>query len=289
MRDFVITTESNSDLPNSYIRENNIGVIPHYYQVEDRVYGDGVELSYKEFYDQMRKKKSVSTMPSNPIVIERIFREYAEEGKDVLHISFSSALSPGYENVQTTADKVMKEHPDMNILLIDTLSASLAEALVIMKAVQLKKEGCSLEDTAKALKEFVPHCCVFFTVDDLNHLYRGGRLSKTTAVVGTLANIKPILYIDDDGKLISLSKSIGRVKSLQMLADLMGEHLGEYKDKQITIGIIHGDCEADALYLQNYIKDKYGYENFMIQPIGPSIGAHSGPGTVALAFLGDKR
>lgn len=289
MRDFVITTESNSDLPNSYIRENHIGVIPHYYQVEDRVYGDGVELSCKDFYDQMRKHKSVSTMPSNPIVIERIFQEYAEDGKDVLHISFSSALSPGYENVQTTADKVMKEHPEMNILLIDTLSASLAEALVIMKAVQLKKEGCSLEDTAKALKEFVPHCCVFFTVDDLNHLYRGGRLSKTTAVVGTLANIKPILYINDEGKLVSLSKSIGRVKSLQMLADLMGEHLGEYKDKQITIGIIHGDCESDALHLQNYIKDKYGYENFMIQPIGPSIGAHSGPGTVALAFLGDKR
>ncbi|MCH5280758.1 MAG: DegV family protein [Lachnospiraceae bacterium] len=289
MRDFVITTESNSDLPISYIRENNIGVIPHYYQVEDRVYGDGVELSYKEFYDQMRKKKSVSTMPSNPIVIERIFREYAEEGKDVLHISFSSALSPGFENVQTTAEKVMKEHPEMNILVIDTLSASLAEALVIMKAVELKKEGCSMEDTAKILGEFIPHCCVLFTVDDLNHLYRGGRLSKTTAVVGTLANIKPILYIDDDGKLVSLSKSIGRVKSLQMLADLMGEHLGEYKDEQITIGIIHGDCEADALYLQNYIKEKYGYEDFMIQPIGPSIGAHSGPGTVALAFLGEKR
>lgn len=289
MRDFVITTESNSDLSNSYIRENNIGVIPHYYQVEDRVYGDGVELSYKEFYDQMRKHKPVSTMPSNPIVIERIFRDYAEEGKDVLHISFSSALSPGYENVRTTAEKVMKDHPEMNILVIDTLSASLGEALVIMKAVELRKEGCSLEDTAKVLGEFIPHCCVLFTVDDLNHLYRGGRLSKTTAVVGTLANIKPILYIDDDGKLVSLSKSIGRVKSLQMLADLMGEHLGEYKDEQITIGIIHGDCEADALYLQNYIKDKYGYENFMIQPVGPSIGAHSGPGTVALAFLGEKR
>ena len=289
MRDFVITTESNSDLPNSYIRENNIGIIPHYYQVEDRVYGDGVELSYKEFYDQMRKKKSVSTMPSNPTVIERIFQEYAEEGKDVLHISFSSALSPGYENVRTTAEKVMKDHPEMNILVIDTLSASLAEALVIMKAVELRKEGCSMEDTAKALGELIPHCCVLFTVDDLNHLYRGGRLSKTTAVVGTLANIKPILYIDDDGKLVSLSKSIGRVKSLQMLADLMGEHLGKYKDEQITIGIIHGDCEADALYLQNYIKEKYGYEDFMIQPIGPSIGAHSGPGTVALAFLGEKR
>lgn len=289
MREFIISTESNCDLPADYVKENQICVIPHYYTVEEEVYGDGRELSCREFYDEMRNLKKVGTMASNPAVIEEKFTAYAKEGKDVLHISFSSALSGGCGNVQMVSKQVMEAYPDMNIIVVDTLSASLGEAILIMKALEMKKEGKTMDETAKAITELAPHVCTLFTVDDLNYLYRGGRLSKTTAVVGSLVNIKPILRINEEGKLVALSKTRGRNKSLQAMADMMEERLGSFRDRQITIGIIHGDCEEDALNLKKIVGEKYGYHDFFIQPIGPSIGAHSGPGTVGLVFLGDHR
>ncbi len=289
MREFVITTDSNSDLPLTYIEENRIGVIPHYYMVEDEVYGDDRELTIKEFYEAMRQQKKVGTMASNPAVIEETFLKYEKEGKDVLHISFSSALSGGCSNVQVVAGQVMEEYPQMKIVVIDTLSVSLGEALMIMKAVALKKEGKSLEETVECLKQMIDHLCVQFTVDDLNHLYRGGRLSKTSAVLGTVVNIKPILYVDEAGKLVALSKVRGRKKALNTLADNLEERLGSYKDQQIAIGIVHGDCEEDALYLKEMLKERFGFEEFLIGPVGPSIGAHSGPGALGLIFLGEHR
>lgn len=289
MREFIISTESNCDLPADFITENEICVIPHYYTVEEEVYGDGKELSCKEFYDEMRNLKKVGTMASNPAVIEDKFTAYAKEGKDILHISFSSALSGGCGNVQMVSRQVMEEYDQMNIIVVDTLAASLGEGILIMKALEMKKAGKSLEETAKAIEELVPHVCTLFTVDDLNYLYRGGRLSKTSAVVGTLVNLKPILRVNEEGKLVALSKTRGRNKSLQTITNLMEDLLGSFRDKQIVIGIIHGDCEEDALYLKKLIEDKYGYHDFMIQPIGPSIGAHSGPGTVGLIFLGEHR
>lgn len=289
MREFVITTDSNSDLPINYIEENHIGVIPHYYMVEDEVYGDDKELTIKEFYDAMRCQKKVGTMASNPAVIEETFLKYEKEGKDVLHISFSSALSGGCSNVQMVASQIMEEYPQMKIVVIDTLSVSLGEALMIMKAVALKKEGMSLEETVDCLNQMIPHLCVQFTVDDLNHLYRGGRLSKTSAVLGTVVNIKPILYVDETGKLVALSKVRGRKKSLSTLADNLKDRLGSFRDQQIAIGIAHGDCEEDALYLKQILKERFGFQDFLIVPVGPSIGAHSGPGAMGLIFLGEHR
>lgn len=289
MKDFVITTESNNDLPASYVKENQITIIPHYYTVEEEVYGDGRELTCKEFYDEMRNLKKVGTMASNPAVIEEKFSAHAKAGKDILHISFSSALSGGYGNVQMVANQITEEYPETKIVVIDTLSASLGEGILIMKAVEMKKQGKTLEETVQAIEELIPHLGILFTVDDLNYLYRGGRLSKTSAVVGTLVNLKPILRVNEEGKLVALAKTRGRNKSLQNMANLMGERLGEYRDKQIVIGIIHGDCEEDARYLKKLIEEQYDYHDFLISPIGPSIGAHSGPGTVGLVFLGDHR
>lgn len=289
MREFIISTESNCDLPKDYIAKNNICVIPHYYTVDDQVYGDDKELTCRQFYDEMRNLKKVGTMASNPAVIEERFTAIAKEGKDILHISFSSALSGGCGNVVMTSKEVMEAFPEMTVTVVDTLSASLGEALLIMKAVEMKKEGKSLEETARAVEEMVPHLCILFTVDDLNYLYRGGRLSKTSTIMGTLASIKPILRINEEGKLVALSKVRGRNKSLHSMAELMGTMLGAYRDRQMFIGIVHGDCEEDAQYLQNIIKEKYGYTDFYIQPVGPSIGAHSGPGTVGLIFLGEQR
>ena len=289
MRTFAITTESNTDLSEEYIKENQINVIPHYYTVEGETYGDGRQMSIKEFYEAMRAQKKVTTMASNPAVILDTFTGFAKEGRDVLHISFSSALSGGCGNVAAGALEVTEEYPEMRIEVVDTLSASLGEGILIDLALAMQREGKSLEETARTLRNLVSHLCVQFTVDDLNHLYRGGRLPRTTAIVGTLAGIKPILYIDDEGKLVALGKTRGRKKSLVELVNNMEERLGSFRDRQQFIGIIHGDCEEDAQELSDLIRERLGYTNFMIRPTGPSIGAHSGPGALGLVFLGEHR
>lgn len=289
MKEFVISTETNADLPVEFIKENQICVIPHYYTIEEEVYGDGKELTVKEFYDEMRNKKKAATMASNPAVIKEKFTEYVKQGKDILHISFSSALSGGYGNVVMVANEIMEEYPDIQIKVIDTLSASLGETLMIMKALEMQQLGVGIEAAAAAVEELIPHICIQFTVDDLNHLYRGGRLSMASAVLGTIINVKPILYIDTEGKLVALDKTRGRKKSLAMMVDNMEARIGSYRDKQIVIGVMHGDCEQDAEYVKDLIAERFGFDCFLIRPIGPSIGAHSGPGTVGIVFLGDYR
>lgn len=289
MREFIISTESNCDLSPEYIKDNNICVIPHYYTVEEDVYGDGNELTIKEFYDEMRNGKKVGTMASNPAVIEERYTTYAKEGKDVLHISFSSQLSGGCSNIVMTSREVMENYPDMKIEVVDTLSGSLCEGILIMKAVELKQAGKSLEETKAALEELVPHLNIFITVETLSYLQRGGRLSKSSAIIGNLANLKPILHITEEGKLLALTKVRGRNKSISTMVSLMEERLGDLKDKQTVIGILHGDCEEDALRLKQSVEEKFGYDNFIIAPIGPSIGAHTGPGTIGVCFLGEHR
>lgn len=289
MREFVITTDSNCDMDLTYLAEHEVGVIPHYYTVDDEVYGDGAELTVREFYDAMRAGRKAATMASNPEVIRMRFEEYAKQGKDILHISFSSALSSAYENIVGGAKEIMDKYPGMKIIVIDTLSASLGEGIIIRKAIEMKEEDKTIEEAAMWARENSPHLNIQFTVDDLNFLYRGGRLSRSSAILGTVINIKPILYFDKEGKLVALDKVRGRKKSLMTLVDNMETRLGEYKDKQVFIGIVHGDCEMDARYVANQITERFGYTDIIIRPIGPSIGAHSGPGAVGLIFLGDEK
>lgn len=290
MREIIISTETNSDMSEEFLSKNNILVIPHYYNVEEKMYGgDGDHLTIKEFYDEMRAGKKVGTAASNPAVILDEFTKAAAEGKDIIHISFSSGLSGGYQNVVNGASEVMEEYPDCRIEVIDTLSASLGEGLMLELAVRMKNEGASFDDIVAEVKKTSEHISIQFTVDSLEYLYRGGRLSKTSATLGTMINLKPVLHIDDEGKLVAVSKVRGRRKSLSTMLANMEAKLGSYKDKQIFIGIMHGDCEEEALALRDMVKEKFGYENFVIEPIGPSIGAHSGPGTMGLVFLGDER
>ncbi len=289
MREFIISTESNADLPGEFILENDICVIPHYYSIEDEIYGEDKELSIKEFYDAMRAGKKAGTMASNPVVIEEKFTSLVEAGKDILHISFSSALSGGCSNVVMMSQEIMEKHPEAKILVLDTLSASVGEMIMIMKALELKKQGKGLDETRDIIVGLIPHICAHFTVDDLNHLYRGGRLSKTSAIVGSLMDVKPILHINAEGGLVALSKTRGRKKSMNVLVNNVSDRLGEWKDKQIAIGILHGDCEEEALYLKQLIIDKLGYDKFLVRPVGPSIGAHSGPGLLGVVFLGEYR
>lgn len=292
MREFILATETNCDMPQEFIEKNNILVIPHYYTVEEKQYGIGFEeLSIKEFYDEMRAGKKVGTMASNPAVIEEKFTEVAKAGKDILFVSFSSALSGGYGNICMGAKQVMEDYPDMTIEVVDTLSASLCEGILLQRAATLRSEGKNVKEVAESLRAIVSNLSVFFTVDDLEYLYRGGRLSKGSAVIGNLINLKPILYVNDEGRLVALAKVRGHKKALQTLVDNMKEKVGSFVDKQEFVGIIHGDCEEEAKLLAAMIKDEFGIpeDKFLIEPIGPSIGAHSGPGTLGVAFLGERR
>lgn len=289
MREFVITTDSNCDMDPEYLAECKVGVIPHYYTVENEVYGDGKELTIRQFYDALREGKKSVTMASKPDVIRARFEEYARQDKDILHISFSSALSAAYDNIVNSANEIMTKYPGMRIIVIDTLSASLGEGIMIRKSVEMKREGRSIEETAGWVRENSPHLNIQFTVDDLNFLFRGGRLSRSSAILGTVIDIKPILYVNREGKLVPFDKVRGRKKVLTTMVDNMAQRLGEYKDKQVFIGVVHGDCEMDARYVANMITERFGYTDIQIRPIGPSIGVHTGPGAVALIFLGDEK
>ena len=289
MRDYVIATESNADLDSAFVKEHDICVIPHYYTLDDEMYGEEKELTPHEFYEEMRAGKKAGTMASNPAVILDRFEKIAGEGKDILFISFSSALSSGINNIKNGADEVMEAHPEMKIVVIDTLSASAGEAMMIRKAVAMRGEGKTLDETAEWIKEHVKYLCALFTVEDLQYLYRGGRLSKSSAVLGGMINIKPILHINDEGKLVPLEKVRGRKKSLAVLLDHMAEQLGSFKDQQIMPSVIHGDCEEDANAVAQMMKERFGFADVHVGQIGPSIGAHSGPGTIGLLFLGEKR
>ncbi len=289
MKDFVITADSNSDLLPAYIKEKQIGIIPHYYDLEGITYGDEINLTSKEFYDKMRSGIMPTTMASNPDVIRKTFQGYIDRGLDILHISFSSALSGGCSNVMTGAIDVCEENPGSKIMVLDTLNASLGEGMFIMKAVQLKEEGKSIEEIYSWLEEHLMDFCVRFTVDDLNHLYRGGRISKTTAFIGTMINVKPILYINKEGQLVPLSTSRGRKKSLNTIFNDMLDSLGKYKDLADNVCIAHGDALEDATYLADLVKEKLPHKTVIINSISPSIGSHSGPGAIGLCFMGEKR
>lgn len=289
MKDFVITADSNCDLLEGYIKEKHIGIIPHYYDLEGITYGDEVNLSPKEFYDKMRAGHMPTTMASNPDVIRKTFQSYIDQGYDILHISFSSALSGGCSNVMAGAQEICEENKGAKIIVVDTLNASMGEGMFVMKAVQLKEEGKSLEEVVSWLEEHKQEFCVRFTVDDLGHLHRGGRISKTTAFIGTMINIKPILYVNPEGQLVALGSARGRKKSLSTICNQMLDCMGKYRDQDEPICIAHGDCYEDAKYLEGLILEKLPNKRIYINTISPSIGSHSGPGAIGICFMGEKR
>ena len=289
MKNFVITADSNCDLLETYIKEKQIGIIPHYYDLEGITYGYEINLTPKEFYDKMKTGLMPTTMASNPDVIRRTFQAYVDQGLDVLHISFSSALSGGCSNVVTGAIDICEENLGAKIIVVDTLNASMGEGMFIMKAVNMKEEGKTLDEIVTWLEEHKQDFCVRFTVDDLNHLQRGGRISKTTAFIGSMINIKPILYLNAEGQLVAQSTARGRKKSLTTICNDMIECMGKYKDGDDVICIVHGDSLEDAKYLEELIKEKLPNRQIIINFVSPSIGAHSGPGAIGLCYMAEKR
>lgn len=287
MSDFVITTDNTADLPDSYISENGLDLLFLSYTIDGETYERDTQLSAAEFYKRMRNGSMPTTAQINPNMAREIFTRYLVQGKDILHIAFSSGLSGSYNSCRIAAEELEEEYPDRKIVVVDSLCASLGEGLLVHKAVCQKKEGKSLEEIADWLENNKLHLCHNFTVDDLNHLYRGGRVSKAAAVFGTMVNIKPVLHVDNEGHLVPLSKVRGRKKSLTALVDNMEKQMGKFENDVVFIS--HGDCLADAQFVSRLVKERFGIQSFLLNTVGPTIGAHSGPGTVALFFMGDYR
>lgn len=289
MRDFIITTDSNSDIPAEYIQEYNITILPQYYAFGDEVYGDELHLPPTEFYKKMRDGALPTSMANSPAVIRSKFKELLEEGYDILHIAFSSALSGSYGNVAVAARELMEEYPGSSIEVIDSLTVSHGETLLVLRACEMRACGKSLSETRAIVESEKHHINVQFTVDDLHHLQRGGRVSRATAIIGSMINIKPILYVNPEGKLLSLSTIRGRKKSLSALVDNMASTLEENWDKDRPVGIIHGDCLSDAMAVSQMIKDLLGFKTVLMNDISPSIGAHAGPGALGVCYYGKSR
>lgn len=288
MREFVITSDSTTDLPLEYLRENGVPFASLSYVLEGKTYRDNQGLTSKEFYDKVRAGAMPTTSQINVEEARALFEPLVQEGKDILHIAFSSGLSGSCNSCRLAADMLMEEYPECRIEVVDSLCASLGEGLLLHKALQQRQKGdMDVAELAQWTRELAPYICHNFTVDDLHHLHRGGRVSKTTAVLGTLAGIKPVLHVDDAGHLVAIDKVRGRKKSLIALVDRMERQAQGFENDVVFIS--HGDCLEDAEFVKEQVQSRFGIEQFLINPVGAVIGSHSGPGTLALFFVGAPR
>lgn len=284
---YVITSDTTCDLPLEYTKQYGIDIVPLYYMLDDIVYGEEINLPLKDFYARMREGKLPTTMAVNPDSTRRHFKEHLSNGKDILHIAFSSGLSSSYNTAYVAGKELAEEFPDRKIIVIDSLCASMGQGLFVHKAVKNRENGMSIEDNADWLEKNKLHVCHQFTVDDLFHLHRGGRVSKATALIGTMINVKPVLHVDNEGKLVSLKNVRGRKKALHSLVENMAQNITGYENDIVFIS--HGDCREDADYVADLVHERFGIQEFMINYVCPTVGAHSGPGTLALFFMGENR
>ena len=287
MSNYVILTDSSGDLSASVAASLGVVSIP----LEVNIEGQGTkfddELDVKEFYDLLRTKTSAKTSAVNMDRFKEFFEGFLKEGKDVIYLGFSSGLSVTYTNARNAAEELSEAYPERRIVAIDTLCASLGQGLLVSLAAKKQAQGASFDELVEWVESHKLNLCHWFTVDDLFFLKRGGRVSAATAVLGTMLAIKPVLHVDNDGHLINVSKARGRRAAIAALAQKLDE-TGIDPNSQLMY-ICHGDCIDDANLLASIVKEKYPNCEIMIDYTGPVIGAHSGPGTLALFYLGTER
>ena len=287
MRDFVITVNSTVDLPREWLEERNVPVVPLKYTIDGETYTDMYGLSAKEFFDKLREGHMSVTSQVNPGEAADMLEPFLKEGKDVLHLGFSSGLSGTLNSMKIAGEELSEKYPEAKVIVIDTLCACLGEGLLLYYALKQKEQGKTIDEVAQWVEENKLHICHDVTVDDLNHLHRGGRISKTTAGLGTLVQIKPIIHMDNNGKLQVIGKERGRKKSLNKIVDMAAEQAKGWDNDIIMI--THGDCIGDAEYVAKLVREKMGIDNILINNIGTVIGSHTGPGVVAVFCMGNKR
>ena len=285
--DFVIFTDSSCDLPTDKIAELGIKVI----SLEVNISGIGTRLNHevdpREVYDMLREKREMKTSAANMESFTEAFEAELVAGRDVLYLGFSSGLSATFMNAKNACEELSEKYPERNIRAIDTLCASLGQGLLVTLACRRQAAGASFDEVAEYVEQTKYHLAHWFTVDDLFFLKRGGRISAATAVLGTMLSIKPVLHMDDEGHLISMSKERGRRGAISALVKKMKETAIDPESQ--TVYICHGDCYDDAKLLADMVAEEFGITDIMIDYTGPVIGAHSGPGTLALFFIAAQR
>ena len=287
MADYRIITDSCSDLTVELIRKLDITVAPLNMLFQGNVRVDSVAEDIKEVYEALRQGEAASTSALNPDQWASYMEPVLAAGEDVLVLAFSSGLSTTYQSAVIAAADLSEKYPDRKIRVVDTICASLGEGLLVYHACQKRDEGMDLDTLAQWVQDHRLNLCHWFTVDDLMYLKRGGRVSAATALVGTVLKIKPVLHVDNEGHLINVSKVRGRKAAIEMLADKMGKSV--IPGANDCVYICHGDCIEDAQYLEKLVRERFGVKEVFIGYTGAVIGSHSGPGTLALFYLGEHR
>ena len=290
MSEYVLITDSSADLSQEMVQELGVTVLPLSFTIQGKTYRnypDNREMDLPLFYDMLRAGELATTSAVNVAEYTQAVEPILQEKKDVLILAFSSGLSSTYQASVLAAGELREKYPDRKIYTVDTLCASLGQGLLVYLAAQEQRKGKSIEEVRDWAEETKLNLCHQFTVDDLHFLKRGGRISATTAVVGSMLQIKPVLHVDNEGHLINIGKARGRQASLKALVDKMEKTVTEEGRK--TVFISHGDCRKDAVTVADMVRERFGTQDIRINYVGPVIGAHSGPGTLALFYLGTER
>ena len=290
MTDYCIITDSTSDLTPELVEYLGIDVLPMDFIMDEITYHhypDSHELNERIFYQSLRDGKTSKTMQISMGMFIEYFEKYLKENKDVLYISFSSALSGTYSSACSAVKELEKVYKDNKVIVVDSKCASMGMGLLVYNAAEKRKDGLTIDELSEWVTEARDNLCHRFTVNDLFYLKRGGRVSQAAAVFGTMLNIKPVLHVDKEGRLIPVEKIRGRRQSLDSLVNHMEKTALNAKDQVIFIS--HGDCLEDAEYVKKQIQKSLSPKKIHMNYIGPIVGSHSGPGTVALFFIGSEK
>ncbi len=288
MRDYIITTDNNADLPASFYQEAGVPLAYLSYTIDDITYDNvTTKQTIKAFYQAVREGAMPVTQQVNPENSKALFEPYAKQGLDILHIAFSSGLSGTYQSNCIAAAEIKEEYPDCNIIVIDSLCASMGQGFLIAQAVQRKAEGMPMAELAAWVEEHKLNIVHEVLADDLFHLQRGGRVSKAAAVFGSALSVKPLIHLNAEGKLVSFGKQRGRLAGLTFLVNNLVKKIDLQMGEQVFIS--HSDCFADAEKLAEMIKEKTSVTAVTISDIGPTIGAHTGVGTIAVFYFAANR
>lgn len=285
-----ITTDTMSDLPDSFLAEHEVETISLSYLIDGKSYDKTNALPPEEFFSLMRRGTVPTSSQLTPSGALKVFESLIEKyDQDIVHISFSSALSGSHQSALIGAKMAMELHPERRVVVLDPLVASLGQGMLVVNMLEMRDKGYSLDELVDWINETAPHICHLFTVEDLIYLYRGGRVSRTKAFVSGVLDIKPMMHLSNEGQLIPRDKVRGRKKSLLALVDGYDKQVGKYRDPKAPVYICHGDCLEDAEFVRDQLKQRHGIENFLINFVGSTIGLHTGPGLVAIFFMGDYR
>ena len=287
---FVLLTDSSADLSAELVRDLDIQVLPLSFTIHNKNYynyPDNRDMNPHEFYIRLRHGEVATTSAMNVAQYTEVMEPFLQQGLDVLILAFSSGLSTTYQSSRLAAEELMEKYPQRKIFTVDTLCASMGQGLLVYLAARKRQGGASIEEVRDWTETRKLSICHQFTVDDLHFLKRGGRISGATALMGTMLNIKPVLHVDDTGRLVNIGKARGRQAALKALMDKMEQTAIDPHSQ--TVFISHGDCPEDAQTLAQMVRERFGVREIVINYIGPVIGAHSGPGTLALFYIGTER